>query len=63
MIIYSADGRDACANGRVHRLDPSGDGFLAVKGGPGLNYDRIDELYNGEKVYLRVATGDWFGVV
>jgi hypothetical protein len=63
VIIYSADGRDACANGRVHGLDPSGDGFLAVKGGPGLKYNRIDKLYNGEEVYLCVATGDWFGVV
>jgi hypothetical protein len=41
-----------CANGVVHNLDPKGDGFLAVKAGPGLHYARIDKLYNGKQVFM-----------
>ena len=55
---------DACFGvGVVKGLDPHGDGFLAVKGGPGLSYLRIDKLYNGEQVYLCTESGDWYGVV
>jgi hypothetical protein len=56
-------GADQCANGTVHGLDPRGDGFLAVKAGPGLRYKRIDKLYNGEEVYLCGYVGDWFAIV
>src|SRR5215468_4931063 len=62
MITANEDG-DACANGVVHGLDPRGDGFLAVKAGPGLGYKRIDKLYNGEQVYLCGFKGDWFAIV
>jgi hypothetical protein len=40
-----------CANGVVHNLDPKGDGFLAVKAGPGLHYERIDKLFNGKQAH------------
>jgi hypothetical protein len=46
----------------VHDLDPYG-GFLAVQSGPGLNYDRIDKLYNKSRVYLVGQRGDWYAVV
>jgi hypothetical protein len=47
VIIQASDNSDACvSDGIVHGLDPSGDGFLAVKAGPGLRYNRIDKLYN-----------------
>jgi hypothetical protein len=45
----------------VHDLD--GGDFLAVKSGPGLNYDRIDKLYNKSRVYVVGRRGDWFAVV
>jgi hypothetical protein len=64
VIIQASDNSDACvSDGIVHGLDPSGDGFLAVKAGPGLRYNRIDKLYNGQQVYLCVEAGDWFGIV
>ena len=47
----------------VTGLDPRGDGFLAVKSGPGLNYDRIDKLYNKSRVYVVGRRGDWYAVV
>jgi hypothetical protein len=64
-IIIRADAKyDACGgSGVVVDLDPRGDGFLAVKGGPGLSYPRIDKLYNGEQVYLCGERGDWYAVV
>src|SRR3954449_12304238 len=50
VIIGGDAGYDACSsNGVVVGLDPNGDGFLAVKSGPGLSYPRIDKLYNGDR--------------
>jgi hypothetical protein len=49
-------------HGVVHDLDPQG-GFLAVKSGPGLNYDRIDKLHNKSRVYIVGRRGDWYAVV
>ena len=49
IIEHSPEGYAPCAYGIVHNLDPKGDGFLAVKAGPGLHYERIDKLYNGKK--------------
>ena len=63
VIIQGSDDTDPCGNGIVHGLDPRGDGFLAVKAGPGLRYPRIDKLYNGEQVYLCGYAGDWVGIV
>jgi hypothetical protein len=62
--IPSYPDRDACgSNGVVTGLDPNGDGFLAVKSGPGGRYQRIDKLFNGEQVYLCAEVGDWLGIV
>ena len=52
-----------CAHGVVHNLDPKGDGFLAVKAGPGLHYERIDKLSNGQRVILCDKKGAWHGIV
>jgi hypothetical protein len=52
-----------CANGVVHNLDPKGDGFLAVKAGPGLHYERIDKLFNGKQVIMCDQKGVWHGIV
>ncbi len=55
---------DACgANGVVAGLDPSEEGFLAVRGGPGTQYGEIDRLHNGEQVYLCSERGKWLSVV
>lgn len=62
-VIMYADGFDPCSNGVVVGLDPRGDGFLAVKSGPGLGYRRIDKLYNGEQIYLCGRRGDWYAIV
>ena len=53
-IVIEADPNfDACgANGVVEGLDPSGDGFLAVRSEPGSKYREIDRLYNGAQVFF-----------
>jgi hypothetical protein len=63
VIPGNGDG-DACpGNGIVSGLNPQGDGFLAVKSGPGIGFQRIDKLYNGEEVYICEVRGDWIGVI
>lgn len=55
---------DACgAKGVVNGLDPSGDGFLVVRDGPGTKYAEIGRLINGQEVYLCNEKGEWLGVV
>jgi len=55
---------DACgSNGEVRGLNPYGDGFLAVRSGPGRQYEMIDRLYNGTQVYFCDEHGDWIGIV
>jgi hypothetical protein len=64
VFIESEDGTGPCSGGVVVDLDPHGDGFLAVKAGPGLNYARIDKLYhNGAQVWICSERGDWWGIV
>lgn len=55
---------DACAgNGVIAGLDPAGDGFLAVRSGPGTGHAELDRLYNGEGVYLCGESGRWIAIV
>ncbi len=51
-----------CAGSIVSGLNPNGDGFLAVRTGPGTNYRKIDELHNGDTVRTCAQKGSWFGV-
>ena len=51
-----------CAGSYVSGLDPNGDGFLAVRTGPGTGYQKIDELHNGDLVRTCAMTGPWVGV-
>ncbi len=53
----------ACASSRVEGLDPNGDGFLAVRTGPGTGYVRIGELREGDVVYVCDARDPWMGVL
>ena len=57
---------DACsAVGQVKGLKAGGDGFLAVRSGPGTTYRMVDKIGNGQLVYLceSSADGDWLAVV
>jgi hypothetical protein len=55
---------EACpGTGTVEGLNPHGDGFLAVKAGPGLRFDRVDKLYNGMQVHICEFRGDWLAIV
>lgn len=64
IVIEADPDFDACgANGVIEGLDPAGDGFLAVRSGPGANYAELDRLYNGERVYLCNEKGKWLGIV
>jgi hypothetical protein len=64
VIVGGEQDYDACgSSGTVEGLNPHGDGFLAVKAGPGLNFERIDKLYNGMQVYICGEQGDWFAIV
>ena len=45
---------------QVHGLNPRGDGFLAIRTGPGANHRQIGSLYNGDFAYLdRGCGGNW----
>ena len=58
------DGQAAnCATSSVAGLKASGDGFLAVRTGPGGQYRKIDELHNGDNVVVFEQRGGWAGVV
>ncbi|QQP97862.1 hypothetical protein [Lysobacter enzymogenes] len=55
---------DACgATGRVRGLKADGDGFLAVRAGPGADHRMLDKLGNGRLVYLCGNRGGWTSVV
>ena len=55
---------DACgSSGRVRGLKADGDGFLAVRAGPGADYRMLDKLGNGRLVYLCGSRGGWTAVV
>ena len=55
---------DACGGyGEVRGLDPKGDGFLAVRSGPGGGYRLVDRLHNGDPVYFCGEKGQWIAVV
>ena len=64
VIEEGGDGQMAtCASSTVAGLDPRGDGFLAVRSGPGSQYRKIGELHNGDVVYEFDRKGDWAGIV
>jgi hypothetical protein len=55
---------DACGTqGVVRRLDPKGDGFLAVRAGPSSKYAMLDKVYGGTILNLCDQSGSWLGVV
>jgi hypothetical protein len=55
---------DACgASGVVAGLRHDGDGFLAVRGGPGTGYGKLDEITNGQTVFVCDQRGEWYAIV
>lgn len=49
--------------GQVQGLKADGDGFLAVRSGPGSDYRKLDEVYNGDQLQIFEKRGSWYGVV
>jgi hypothetical protein len=60
--ILEDDQAAGCLAASVTGLDPNGDGFLAVRTGPGTGYRKVDQLYNGDRVRTCAQSGAWFGV-
>jgi hypothetical protein len=57
---------DACPSWAVVAgLNPSGDGFLAVRAGPGTHYRQRDKLTEGRGFYVcsNSRDGQWVGIV
>jgi hypothetical protein len=58
---------DACPSlGAVSGLNPRGDGFLAVRSGPGTSYSLIDRLPEGRQFWYCDSAGrhdEWIGIV
>ena len=63
IIEQASDDLDTCSLGQVAGLKVDGDGFLAVRSGPSSKYEQIDELYNGNKVWLFEERNGWYGVI
>ena len=64
VIVGKVPEYDACmSTGAVKGLDPHGDGFLAVRAGPGSQYQMIDKLLEGQNVFVCDERGQWLGVV
>ena len=62
--IPADDGQAAtCASSVVAGLDPDGDGFLAVRTGPGTGYAMIGRLHDGDVVYACDARSPWVGIL
>lgn len=63
IVKDCVDGQAACyATSRVSGLDPNGDGFLAVRSGPGSDYQMTGKLVNGDVVTVITVRGKWYGV-
>lgn len=64
VIVGKVPEYDACmSTGAVKGLNPHGDGFLAVRAGPGSQYQMIDKLLEGQNVFVCDERGQWLGVV
>ncbi len=43
-------------------LDPNGDGFLSVRGGPGGKYREVGRIYQADRVTVLEASGRWLHI-
>ncbi|BAV97234.1 hypothetical protein [Lysobacter enzymogenes] len=64
VMVGGNDVLDACGSlGEVRGLRADGDGFLAVRNGPGAAYAMTDKLPEGREVMMCDQRGDWIAVV
>ncbi|WP_420338322.1 SH3 domain-containing protein [Roseibium sp.] len=63
VIEKSVEDWDTCGLGEVSGLKDGGDGFLAVRAGPDSKFEKLDELKNGDRVFLFDQHGDWYGIL
>lgn len=57
------DAQAACfSTAEVMGLDPNGDGFLAVRTGPGTGYRMIAKIHNGDRVETYGGRGKWVAI-
>jgi len=64
IFEHASDGQAAnCSVGTVMGLKAGGDGFLAVRTGPGASYRKIGELHNGDRVTIFEERDGWYGVL
>lgn len=63
VMERAVDDLDSCGYGKIVGLKADGDGFLAVRSGPGSRYSKIDEVHNGDDVWLFEQKGNWIGIV
>lgn len=64
VMEEGGDGQAAnCSSSTVAGLKASGDGFLAVRSGPGGRYRKLAELHNGDEVIVFEKRGQWAGIV
>jgi hypothetical protein len=63
VMELASDDLDTCALGKVTGLKAGGDGFLAVRSGPGSSYRKLDEIHNEDRVWLFEQRGEWIGIV
>ncbi|MEF0938601.1 hypothetical protein [Rhizobium sp. BR 362] len=64
IVEQGGDGQAAnCGSSVVAGLKANGDGFLAVRSGPGGQYRQLDALHNGDMVFVFDQRGKWAGIV
>lgn len=64
VIEQGGDGQAAnCMSSVVSGLQAGGEGFLAVRSGPGTQYRKLEELHNGDVVIVFEYRGSWAGIV
>ncbi len=59
FTISEDDQAAGCAESIVAGLDPNGDGLLAMRSDPEVDYSKIDELRNGDmmRTYAQMGNG------
>lgn len=63
-VTLRATKQDACySQGDVVGLDPNGDNYLSVRGGPSGQHREIDRLGSGAEVAICGESGNWLAVV
>jgi hypothetical protein len=66
VIVGEQEDLDACGSwAEVSGLNPKGDGFLAVRGGPGTDHALRDRLREGDGFFVcgMSSNGKWLAIV